>query len=149
MIRVFTERYYRIIFNTLSAENEDFLLNKGQLPFPLQLIITQKRQQQQYIATDATANATAYQFLSILQVTFFARNVNKITRFQGEVVVLFVWLFSEFFSGFFFFMVTEILQKKCTFLPPQNLIAKIIVQKVFLFVDTRRREASLVASCFE
>ena len=45
MKRVFTERYYRIDFNTLAAENENFLANKGHLQFPLQLVISQKQQQ--------------------------------------------------------------------------------------------------------
>ena len=45
MIRVFTERYYQTDFNTLPAENENFLPNKGHLAFPLQLITSQKRQQ--------------------------------------------------------------------------------------------------------
>ena len=55
MIRVFTKRYYRIDPNTLTAKSEDFLPNKGHLPFPLQLIISQKRQQYQYI-TNTTAD---------------------------------------------------------------------------------------------
>ena len=44
MIRAFTERYYRRLQH-VPAEKEHFLLNKGHLPFPLQLIISHKRQQ--------------------------------------------------------------------------------------------------------
>ena len=96
MIRAFTERNYQIDFNTLPAGNKIFSSNKGYLPFPFQLVISQKRWQQQYIT-----NSTAYSFLSILLVTFFARNVNKIAHFQGEVD-FFVWLFLRvFFRGFF------------------------------------------------
>ena len=39
-----TERHYRIDFNTLPAGNEDFLSNKGHLPFSLRRNISQKRQ---------------------------------------------------------------------------------------------------------
>ena len=85
MIRVFPERYDRIDFNILPAESENFLPNKSDLEFLLQTIISQKRQQQQY-----TTNCIAYYFLSILQVTCFARNINKIVHLQGRVVI-FPW----------------------------------------------------------
>ena len=44
MKRGFTKRSFRIDFNTLPAENEIFLPNKGDLLFPPQPIISQKQQ---------------------------------------------------------------------------------------------------------
>ena len=83
MIKGFTERCYHIDFKKFPVEKENFFPNKGHLPLPLQLILSQKQQQQQYIT-----NTTAYQLLKsyffksyLLQVTFFARNVNKIADF--------------------------------------------------------------------
>ena len=46
MIRVFTERYYPTDFNTVPAENENFLPKITVIwRFPLQVIISQKWQQ--------------------------------------------------------------------------------------------------------
>ena len=45
ILRIFTKWYSRIDFNTLPAENKNFLPSKGHLPFPLQLIIPQEQQQ--------------------------------------------------------------------------------------------------------
>ena len=42
MERVFSERYHRIDFNTLAAENENFLQNMGHLPFPLSFVVSTK-----------------------------------------------------------------------------------------------------------
>ena len=125
MTWVFTERYYRIEFNTLAAENENFLPYNGFLLFSLQLIISQKRQQQQYIT-----NATFNQFLSILQVTFFARNVNKIAHFQGE-----------FFSGLFFHCNRNSIEKAFFYATTAKLNSKNNCIKSFLFADTTRSKS--------
>ena len=114
MIRVFTKRGYRINFNTLPSENEDFLPSKSHLPFPLQLIISQKRQKQQYIT-----NAIAYQFLSTLQVTFFAN---------------------------FFYVVTEILLERCFFVTTVKLNSQNNCINSFPFRRYKEKQVSLLAA---
>ena len=139
MTRVFTERYYRIDLNTLPTKNENFLPNKGYLPFPLQLIISQKSQQQQYIT-----NAIACQFLSILQVTFFARNLNKIAHFQ-EVVFLFGF-FSEFFSGGFFHGKRKSTKKMFFFATTVKPNSQNNCIKGFPFCRHKEKQVSLLAA---
>ena len=110
MLRVFTEKYYLTDLNTLRKKKNLFQIRVICL-FPLQLIIYLKRQQ--YIT-----NATANQFLSISQATFFVRNIEKIGHFQGKAAFFRLRFFFFFFQSNFpciFFMATEILEKKESF----------------------------------
>ena len=80
----------------IACRKRKFFSKYGHLPFPLQLITSQKRQQQQYIT-----NTTAYQFLSILKLLYLQEMLTKQHIFKEKLLFLFGF-FSEFFFGVFF-----------------------------------------------
>ena len=76
-----------------------------------------------------------------MQVTFLARNVNRIAHSQGELVFLFEFFLQSFFRGFF--MITEKVYFFATMVKLNNQNNCI---KTFLFSRHKEKQVSMLAA---